>query len=156
MGSVISYDDECPKCKKEMGFNDFYYKNHEEYFYCQNEKCQFSYSYSWKRDEEHALVTQDGTDNYNFTNLIMVERVVENGKETIKEIYERENDMENNEMMSLYDYLGHAAGGDLGQKVAYAAAKDNVKHGERNIDNPRYKGIVYTYPKVFLDEYFNK
>jgi len=26
-------------------------------------------------------------------------------------------------MMSLYDYLGHAAGADLGQQVAYAAAK---------------------------------
>ena len=58
------------------------------------------------------------------------------------------------EMMSLYDYLGHAAGGDLGKEVAYAAAKAGVAHGEKDVDNPGYKGIVYTYPKEFLDEYF--
>ena len=51
MGSVISYDEKCPQCKKEKGFNDFYYKNHEEYFYCQADKCGFSYTYLWKRDK---------------------------------------------------------------------------------------------------------
>jgi hypothetical protein len=58
------------------------------------------------------------------------------------------------EMMSLYEYLGHAAGGDLGKKVAFSAAKAGVKHGEKDISNPGYKGIVYTYPKEFLDLYF--
>ncbi len=29
-------------------------------------------------------------------------------------------------MLSLYDYLGHAAGGELGKEVAAAASKSNV------------------------------
>ena len=86
MGSVMSYDVECPKCKQEKGFSDFYYKNHEEYFSCQNEECDFGYQYEWKRDEDHKLVTRDGTDNRNFDNLIMVETVWEDGKKTITEL----------------------------------------------------------------------
>ena len=58
------------------------------------------------------------------------------------------------EMMSLYEYLGHAAGSELGKNVAYEAAKAGVAHGEKDVDNPGYKGIVYTYPKEFLDLYF--
>lgn len=88
MGSVISYDVECPKCKQEKGFNDFYYKNHEEYFSCQNSECGFGYSYKWKRNEKHKLVTKDGTENHSFDNLIMIETVYENGKETITELKE--------------------------------------------------------------------
>ena len=49
MGSVITYDEECPKCKQEKGFSDFYYKNGEEYFSCQNKECGFGYKYEWKR-----------------------------------------------------------------------------------------------------------
>jgi len=30
------------------------------------------------------------------------------------------------EYLSLYDYLGHSAGGELGQKIAYEAAKCKV------------------------------
>jgi hypothetical protein len=62
----------------------------------------------------------------------------------------------NNEMLSLYDYLGHAAGSDLGQKVAYQAAKENVSHDTRYVKNPVYEGEVYLYPKSFLEKYFNK
>lgn len=91
MGSVITYDAECPKCKQEKGFSDFYYKNHEEYFSCQNEECGFGFKYEWKRDEDHKLVTRDGSDDYNFDNLIMVETVYENGKETITEIESNQN-----------------------------------------------------------------
>ena len=31
------------------------------------------------------------------------------------------------EKVSLYDYLGHAAGSDVGQQVAFAAAKAGAK-----------------------------
>ena len=86
MGSVITYDEECPKCKQKTGFSDFYYKNQEEYFSCQNEKCGFGYSYQWKRDEDHKLVTRDGSKDYKFDNLIMVETVYENGKKTVTEV----------------------------------------------------------------------
>ena len=59
-------------------------------------------------------------------------------------------------MLSLYDYLGHAAGGELGKEVASAAAKSNVGYELREISNPKYTGIVHLYPKDFLDFYFRE
>ena len=61
---------------------------------------------------------------------------------------------DNMEMMSLYDYLGRAAGPELGQKVATAAAAAGVKGSMREVSNPSYKGPVMLYPKAFLDLYF--
>ena len=58
------------------------------------------------------------------------------------------------ERLSLYDYLGHAAGADLGQQVAYAAAKAGVITETRQVSNSVYKGPVMLYPKSFLDLYF--
>ena len=58
------------------------------------------------------------------------------------------------QMMSLYDYLGHAAGPELGRQVAYAAAKAGIKSEMKEISNPKYKGNVMLYPKGFLDLYF--
>ena len=46
--------------------------------------------------------------------------------------------------LSLYDYLGHAAGGELGQRIAYEAAK--------KINNPSYTGRIQMYPNDFLNE----
>ena len=57
-------------------------------------------------------------------------------------------------MISLYDYLGRAAGPDLGKQVATAAAKAGVKHEIREVNNPKYKGPIMLYPKSFLDLYF--
>ena len=42
--------------------------------------------------------------------------------EKIRQIYNNKKD-NNMEKISLYDYLGHAAGSDLGQQVAFAASK---------------------------------
>lgn len=60
-----------------------------------------------------------------------------------------------NEMMSLYDFLGRAAGGELGKQVAEAAAKAKVGFELKEVSNPKYKGSVMMYPKSFLTEYFN-
>ena len=68
-----------------------------------------------------------------------------------KELIKTENNMEK---ISLYDYLGHAAGADLGQQVAYAAAKAGVVTETRQVSNPVYKGPVMLYPRSFLDLYF--
>ena len=57
-------------------------------------------------------------------------------------------------MVSLYDYLGHAAGPELGQEVATAARKAGVKGEIREVSNPKYKGPVMLWPKAFLDLYF--
>lgn len=57
-------------------------------------------------------------------------------------------------MLSLYDYLGHAAGGELGKEVASAAAKSNVEFSTREVNNPKYSGKVMLYPENFLKEFF--
>ena len=59
-------------------------------------------------------------------------------------------------MMSLYDYLGRAAGKELGGEVfrTAMALKETVE--ERPISNPKYTGNVHLYRREFLDEYFNK
>lgn len=62
--------------------------------------------------------------------------------------------MEETGLISLYDYLGYAAGGELGKQVATAAGKANEKIGRREISNTRYKGEVLLYRREFLQEYF--
>ena len=57
-------------------------------------------------------------------------------------------------MMSLYDYLGRAAGSELGQRVAAAAARNKVKYETRHVSTRTYTGDVMLYPKSFLDQFF--
>jgi len=54
--------------------------------------------------------------------------------------------------LSLYDYLGCAAGGELGQRIAYEAAKCNVTIQNKTINNPTYTGRIQMYPNDFLNE----
>ena len=54
--------------------------------------------------------------------------------------------------LSLYDYLGCAAGGILGQKIAYEAAKYKIDIKIKTIENPGYKGKIQMYPEDFLIE----
>ena len=69
--------------------------------------------------------------------------------------YSKREKIENNmEMMILYDYLGHAAGSELGQQVANEAKKAGVKGEIREVRNPVYSGPVMLWPKAFLDLYF--
>ena len=69
--------------------------------------------------------------------------------------YNKREKIENNmEKISLYAYLGHAAGADLGQQVAYAAAKAGIVTETKQVSNPVYKGPVMLYPRSFLDLYF--
>ena len=58
------------------------------------------------------------------------------------------------EKISLYDYLGHAAGSELGQQVANAAKKAGVVTETRQVSNPVYKGPIMLYPESFLDNFF--
>ena len=68
--------------------------------------------------------------------------------------YSKREKINNMEMKSLYDYLGHAAGSELGQQVATAARKAGVKGEIREVSNPVYKGPVMLWPRAFLDLYF--
>jgi hypothetical protein len=56
--------------------------------------------------------------------------------------------------MSLFDYLGKAAGANLGKLVNIEAQNKKIPIKIREVSNPKYKGKVMLYPKSFLDEYF--
>lgn len=58
-------------------------------------------------------------------------------------------------LLSLYDYLGKAAGAQLGADVNAYAQQKEIKYGVREISNPKYTGKVMLYPEWFLDEYFS-
>jgi len=59
-------------------------------------------------------------------------------------------------LMSLYEYLGRAAGPELGKQVADTAVKLRETIQEQEISNPKYTGKVKLYRREFLDEYFGK
>jgi hypothetical protein len=56
--------------------------------------------------------------------------------------------------MSLYDYLGKAAGGNLGAKVNAYAQIRKQKYTKRAIENPGFSGEVFLYKEEFLEEFF--
>jgi len=58
------------------------------------------------------------------------------------------------QLMSLYDYLGRAAGPRLGLSVAEYAGRKRAKVGIREVSNPKYKGPINLYEESFLKEYF--
>jgi hypothetical protein len=58
------------------------------------------------------------------------------------------------EYKSLYEYLGHAAGSDLGKEVAAAASAEKVKMAAKYVQNSKYKGEILMYPIDWLDYYF--
>ena len=66
-----------------------------------------------------------------------------------------EENMTEENMISLYDYLGKAAGSDLGKAVSTAAKKANIKVTTRDVSNHKYTGKIMLYPKEFLVNYFN-
>lgn len=59
-----------------------------------------------------------------------------------------------NEMLSLYDYLGRAAGDALGWAVAKHAHNLGAEINQRHISNPRYTGVVNLYTEELLDSFF--
>ena len=58
------------------------------------------------------------------------------------------------EYLSLYDYLGKAAGGELGIQVKKYANESNIPSSQKHITQGGYDGNVLTYPKSFLELYF--
>jgi hypothetical protein len=57
--------------------------------------------------------------------------------------------------LSLYDYLGHAAGQQLGKQVYETALCLSIQTQEREVSNKKYSGRIKMYPKPFLEAYFN-
>jgi hypothetical protein len=93
-------------------------------------------------DVEETLITikEFGIQDLNLSELFMEEKVEE------KLPY----------MLSLYDYLGRAAGKSLGGEVFRTAMALRETVEERPISNPAYTGNVHLYRREFLDEYFKK
>ena len=75
--------------------------------------------------------------------------------EKVREIINDKNKKEKNmNMISLYDYLGHAAGSDLGKQVAIAASRAGIKSEIREVKHVGYSGPIMLYPRTFLDNFF--
>ena len=75
--------------------------------------------------------------------------------EKVREIINDKNKKEKNmNMISLYDYLGHAAGSDLGKQVAIAASRAGIKSEIREVKHVGYSGPIMLYPRQFLDNFF--
>ena len=64
--------------------------------------------------------------------------------------------MEDKNFMSLYDFLGHAAGTELGKEVATEAKKQGQKFIMKEVKNKTYTGKVMMYDIDFLTKYFTK
>ena len=61
----------------------------------------------------------------------------------------------NTEFKSLYDFLGKAAGRELGLEVAKAALIEGIPVQVKNVSNRQYKGEIKMYPVYWLEEYFD-
>ena len=59
------------------------------------------------------------------------------------------------ELISLYDYLGKAAGPELGKLVADYAKLRKFPVQLREVNTKTYKGKVLLYTKEFLMEFFH-
>ena len=59
-----------------------------------------------------------------------------------------------NKMISLYDYLGKAAGDKLGREVFEVSKIHNIRTSIKEVSNPKYSGKIMLYPKWFLDQFF--
>ena len=62
---------------------------------------------------------------------------------------------ENQDYLSLYDYLKVPAGAELGKQVFQAAKKARIRMQQRDVANPKYTGKIMLYPKPFLEQYFS-
>lgn len=80
-------------------------------------------------------------------------RIVNSVEETPIKIFKMEINPEP-EMVSLFDFLGHAAGAALGAAVYQVARRTREKVETRIVETKTYKGKVMLYRKAFLNDYF--
>ncbi len=75
-------------------------------------------------------------------------------KEIISIFNKNKNMEKETKFVSLFDYLGYAAGGDLG-KAVYAKAKETKQPvQQKDVSVRTFTGKVLLYTEAFLDEYF--
>ncbi len=56
--------------------------------------------------------------------------------------------------VSLYDFLGKAAGKELGARVYLKSKELDIIVHYKKISNKEYTGYISLYPRYFLEEYF--
>jgi len=61
----------------------------------------------------------------------------------------------NEQFLSLYDYLGRAAGPELGWSVAKYAKSVKAETSTRFVENKRYTGEIKLYTRDLIENYFN-
>lgn len=59
------------------------------------------------------------------------------------------------EYVSLYEYLGKAAGPSLGEEINKIAIATKQPFVRQDVDNPKFTGKVFCYTREFLDEIIN-
>ncbi len=106
---------------------------------------------------ELTNLARQGCSNIDYKDINM--ELLNHNVETFKNIIKTNNmddNKQNVELMSLYDYLKRPAGAELGKKVyEYARRTNQAKRIQtREISNSKYKGTVLLYPKHVLDQYF--
>lgn len=62
--------------------------------------------------------------------------------------------MEKTNFMSLYDFLGKAAGPTLGKQVFAFAKKENQRPMTKQVNQGGFNGKVLCYDPLFLEKYF--
>lgn len=75
MGSVLNYI-ECPNCKSENCFDDYYYNSGEYYISCFD--CGYTSQGFYKRDENGEYIKKDVTKEATFDNHIWEEVEIKN------------------------------------------------------------------------------
>lgn len=73
MGSVMGHI-ECPRCKSEECFEDYYYKSGEEYVSCPD--CGYHRSFFIKRDEEGKMIKLDESKELAVDNVVREETLM--------------------------------------------------------------------------------
>jgi hypothetical protein len=58
---------------------------------------------------------------------------------------------EKDEYLSLYEYLGRAAGSKLGAEIKKIAVENGVSTQMKDVPHSGFEGQVLTYPKSFLE-----
>ena len=58
------------------------------------------------------------------------------------------------DVLSLYDYLGRAAGPELGKAVNQAAMDNNEEQHTKEVNTQTYSGTIQMYRREFLNYYF--
>jgi hypothetical protein len=106
--------------------------------------------------EHYGLYDKPKANLNNYFNVSCDKINKETIEHNIKMFYLINDIYMNEDFKSLYDYLGSAAGSQLGKEVATQAKIKRIPVKTRYVSNLKFEGDVFLYPESFLNEYFKK